>query len=57
MLKHGLKIINDKAITYVLDSNHTARKLYESECFKLNAVFDSTNTNNGYPCTVLKLSQ
>ena len=55
LLQKGLANIPSKASTYVLEGNTCARKLYESEGFKVIKQFNSKN--NGYPCTVLELSQ
>lgn len=55
LLQYGLANIRDKATTYVLEGNEHACKLYKSEGFKVTEQFNSQN--NGYPCTVLKLSQ
>ncbi len=55
LLQEGLANIHTKASTYVLEGNTCARKLYKSEGFKVVKQFESDN--NGYPCTVLELSQ
>ena len=55
LLKKGLAIIATKASCYVLEGNTPARNLYASEGFKVVHQFNSEN--NGYPCSVLKLSQ
>ena len=55
LLQEGLANIHTKASTYVLEGNTCARKLYKSEDFKEIKQFKSKN--NGYPCTVLELSQ
>ena len=55
LLQQGLAIISTKASCYVLEGNTRARNLYASEGFKVVHQFNSEN--NGYPCSVLKLSQ
>ena len=55
LLQKGLAIIRTNASCYVLEGNTPARKLYASEGFKVVHQFNSEN--NGYPCSVLKLSQ
>jgi len=54
LLRKGLAAIKGDATVYVLDGNTRALKLYLSEGFTKADSFKSKN--NGYPCTVLKLS-
>jgi len=55
LLKKALSNIPDAAYLYVLDGNATAIKLYQSEGFRV--VKSAQEKENGYNCTVLKLSQ
>jgi len=55
LLQQGLSAIGAKASTYVLEGNYSARNLYLSAGFKVLQQFDSKN--NGYLCSVLRLSQ
>ncbi|MFT4820481.1 MAG: GNAT superfamily N-acetyltransferase [Candidatus Azotimanducaceae bacterium] len=54
LLRKGLAAINSDATVHVLDGNTPALNLYLSEGFAQVNSFNSKN--NGYPCTVLKLS-
>jgi GNAT superfamily N-acetyltransferase len=55
LLKTALEAIKTSASVYVLDGNKRAINLYLSEGFSIVDTFKSDN--NGYACTVLKLSQ
>jgi GNAT superfamily N-acetyltransferase len=55
LLKEALSTIGIAANVYVLDGNKPAIGLYASEEFSEVDRFKSKN--NGYPCTVVKLSQ
>ena len=55
LLQKGLEIIGAGAWTIVLDGNHKAIKLYESEGMKEVRRFESDNA--GYPCTCLRLAR
>jgi ribosomal protein S18 acetylase RimI-like enzyme len=55
LLKQALNVIGIAASVYVLDGNKAAIGLYASE--KFNEVDRFKSKNNGYPCTVVKLSQ
>ena len=55
LLRNALAAIDAKASVYVLQGNTPALNLYLSEGFTIVDTFNSRN--NGYPCTVLKLSK
>ena len=55
LLKFALEIIGGEATTSVLEGNHSARALYQSEGFRVASKVRSEN--NGYACVVLKLKQ
>lgn len=55
LLKIGLREIGECAWTIVLDGNHKAIKLYESEGF--SEVKRFPGENNGYPVTCIKLER
>lgn len=55
LLRNGLGYMETKASVYVLEGNIRAKKLYLSEGFTIANMYKSEN--NGYACTVLKLSQ
>ena len=55
LVRQALGHIKNRAGVFVLDGNLKAINLYRSEGFKTVDRFKSTN--NGYPCTVLKMSQ
>ena len=55
LLQLGLGEIGGDAWTIVLDGNHKAISLYESEGFKEVKRF--AGDNNGYPCTCLRLER
>jgi hypothetical protein len=50
-----MSTIPGAAKVYVLDGNKAALNLYQSEGFRQTE--KTRSKNNGYPCTVLKLSQ
>ena len=52
LLRIGLREIGEGAWTIVLDGNHKAIKLYESEGFQETRRFPGEN--NAYPCTCLR---
>jgi len=55
LLRIGLHEIGDGAWTIVLDGNHKAIKIYESEGFQEVKRF--AGENNGYSCTCIKLER
>lgn len=55
LLRIGLREIGEGAWTIVLDGNHKAIKLYESEGFREVKRF--AGDNNGYPCTCFRLEK
>lgn len=55
LVQQALGHIKGRAGVYVLDGNARAINLYLGEGFKIIDRFKSKN--NGYPCTVLKMSQ
>jgi ribosomal protein S18 acetylase RimI-like enzyme len=55
LLRRCLAEISGAACVFVLDGNKPAIHLYQSEGFAVVNSFKSKN--NGYPCTVLELSQ
>lgn len=55
LVQQALSLIKGQAQVHVLDGNVRAINLYASEGFKVIDKFQSKN--NGYPCTVLKMSQ
>lgn len=55
LLRIGIREIGEGAWTIVLDGNHNAIKLYESEGFQEVKRFAGDNA--GYPCTCLKLER
>ena len=55
LLRIGLREIGEGAWTIVLDGNHSAIKLYESEGFQEVKRF--VGDNAGYPCTGVKLER
>ena len=55
LLRIGLREIGNNAWTIVLEGNHKAIKLYESEGFLEVERFNGEN--NGYPCTCLRLER
>lgn len=55
LVQQALARISSPASVHVLDGNVRAKNLYLSEGFKVVDQFRSRN--NGYPCTVLKMSQ
>ena len=55
LLRMGLSEIGENAWTIVLDDNHKAISLYESEGFQEVKRF--AGDNNGYPCTCLRLER
>ncbi len=55
LVHQALALINNRAHVFVLDGNVRAINLYLSEGFSVVDQFRSKN--NGYPCTVLKMSQ
>ena len=55
LVRQALVRIKQGASVFVLDGNVKAISLYKSEAFEVVDRFESDN--NGYPCTVLKMSQ
>lgn len=55
LLQKGLELSGSGAWTIVLDGNHNAIRLYESEGFQEIRRFE--NDNAGYPCTCLRLER
>lgn len=55
LLRIGLREIGDGAWTIVLDGNHSAIKLYESEGFREVRRF--AGENNGYPVTCIRMER
>ncbi len=55
LLRHALEAISPGAWTIVLDGNHSAIQLYQSEGFREVRRFESDN--NGYPGTCLRLER
>lgn len=55
LVRQALDQIGTPASVFVLDGNLRAKNLYLSEGFKIVDRFNSKT--NGYPCTVLKMSQ
>ncbi|MBC7878824.1 MAG: GNAT family N-acetyltransferase [Anaerolineales bacterium] len=55
LLKIGIREIGKYAWTVVLDGNHKAIALYESEGFKEASRF--AGDNNGYPCMCLRMER
>ena len=55
LFRQALFRIKQGASVFVLDGNVKAISLYKSEAFEVVDRFESDN--NGYPCTVLKMSQ
>jgi ribosomal protein S18 acetylase RimI-like enzyme len=55
LLRIGIREIGDYAWTIVLDGNHKAISLYESEGFKEASRF--AGDNNGYPCVCLRMER
>jgi ribosomal protein S18 acetylase RimI-like enzyme len=55
LVRTALDRLKNKASVYVLDGNSRAIKLYQSEGFTIVSSFKSDN--NGYTCTVLKMSE
>src|SRR5262245_57060443 len=54
LLRLGLQLIGHQAWTIVLAGNTQARRLYESEGFRVVRIYESTNA--GYPCTCVQLA-
>jgi ribosomal protein S18 acetylase RimI-like enzyme len=54
LLRLGLQLIGPQAWTIVLAGNIRARRLYESEGFRVVRFYESTN--GGYPCTCVQLT-
>ena len=55
LLRIGLREIGEGAWTIVLDGNHSAIKLYESEGFREVKRFAGDNA--GYPCTCVRMER
>lgn len=55
LLRIGIREIGEFAWTVVLDGNHKAISLYESEGFREVKRFEGEN--NGYPCTCLRMER
>lgn len=55
LLRIGIREIGKGAWTIVLDGNHAAMKLYESEGFKEVRRF--AGENNGYPVTCIRMER
>ena len=55
LVQYALAQITNPASVHVLEGNLRAKNLYLSEGFKIVDQFKSRN--NGYPCTVLKMSR
>lgn len=53
LLRRAMREMGADAWTIVLEGNAAARRLYESEGFRVTRVFEGENA--GYPCTCLRM--